>query len=47
MAAGTYGLLGMQLAMTPATAKIDRCDGCKRRYARTGRQPRAWGPRSS
>lgn len=39
MAAGTFGLLGIQLAMTVAAARLYQCDGCRRRYPRTGRRP--------
>lgn len=41
MAAGTFGLLGIQLAMTVADARLYQCNGCLRRYARTGPRPQA------
>ncbi len=39
LAAGTFGLLGMQLALAIARADFRRCSSCGMRYPRTGRQP--------
>jgi hypothetical protein len=39
LAAGTFGLIGMQLAFAIARADLRRCSSCGRRYPRTGRQP--------
>ncbi len=39
LSAGTFGLLGVQLALAIARADFRVCDGCGRRYARTGRAP--------
>lgn len=38
-AADTFGIIGVQLALTIAGAEFYRCDVCGRRYARTGRRP--------
>jgi len=41
LAAGTFGILGMQLAFTLAQAELTVYSGCGRDYPRTGRRPQA------